>query len=110
MLEKEQTMDEYDMTEQDLREEHLQQITGGCGECDHHAFRRDNMLDLAANARWQAEGHAARGDLRAARLEADFADFYTKMAKIHQRSLENEQRYNPGHPNYEPLFKKRRLQ
>jgi hypothetical protein len=103
-------MDEYVKIEQDLSEEHLQQITGGCGECDYHASYRDKMLGWAANARWLAEGHAARGDLRAARSEADFADFYTKMAKIHQRSLENEQRYTPGHPNYEPLFKKRRLQ
>jgi hypothetical protein len=90
-------MDEYAMTEQDLREEQLQQITGGCGACDHHASQRDEWQDLAANAQWLAEGHAARGARVTAQWAAGWADFFTGIAKQHQGKID-DRRGTPGHP------------
>ena len=90
-------MDEYAMTEQELSEEELQQITGGCGECDHHASQRDKWQDRAANARWLAEGQAARGDRVTARRYARWADFHAGIANQHQGRIDAK-RGTAGHP------------
>jgi hypothetical protein len=90
-------MDEKAMTEQDLREEQLQQITGGCGECATLATERDIRLDQAADARWLAEGHAARGAHRAAQRATGWANYFTKVAKEYQGQIDVK-RGTAGHP------------
>jgi hypothetical protein len=90
-------MDEYDMTEQDLREEHLQQITGGCIACDWHTQARDAYLGGAANAKWLAEAHVARGLRSRARSAATLANLYTKEAKEQQKYIDAK-RGTAGHP------------
>jgi hypothetical protein len=95
-------MDEKAMTEQDLMEEQLQQITGGCGVCDWNRSERDKFLDKAANYRWLAEARAAQGlraDARDAAIEARIA---TRWAKEHHQVLAEipaiYHRDTAGHP------------
>jgi hypothetical protein len=90
-------MDENAMTKQDLSEEDLQQITGACDLCVKGAVLREENLDKAANYKWLAEARAAHGLPSEARRFANNADFYMKLAKINQMSID-ERRGTPGHP------------
>jgi hypothetical protein len=90
-------MDEKAMTEQDLREEQLQQITGGCGECAYYASQRDHWLDRAADYKWLAEAHAAKGDRDNVQRATRGANVHTGTAKEYQ-GLIDAKRGTPGHP------------
>jgi hypothetical protein len=95
-------MDEYVKMEQGLREEQLQQITGGCGICDWNKSERDKFLDQAASASWVAEARAAQGLYAASRAYSREAVRLTGWAKEHQRVLDQVpatyHRDTAGHP------------
>ena len=108
-------MDKHTKTEQDLSEEQLQAITGGCGACEEDKRVKKfwhNETDLSS---WLAEAAAAKGDLRTAKGHWEDAMDSAGLARLRQARIDARQG-TPGHPpalgessSSEPPAKRQRL-
>jgi hypothetical protein len=108
-------MDEHAKTELHLSEEHLQQITGGCGLCDTDKANQKHFKDRAARLHWIATAAAAKGDRRQAKFLGTGSQFASLAASAFQESLD-ARLGTPGHPlapgessSSEPPAKRQRL-
>jgi hypothetical protein len=101
-------MDKHAMTEQDMSEEQLQQITGGCGACEvdrlrimHHATfanLNDSYSQIARDFEYQ----------NAAKEYAQQARMHSLTAKLIQERI--DARHPAGSEIAELAAKKQRLQ
>src|SRR5689334_21913567 len=69
----------------EVSEEQLQQIAGGCGDCDYWARMRNSSANRYVRSSWLAEASAAKGDRQAAKDYADGAAYSRRMAKEYHR-------------------------
>jgi hypothetical protein len=90
-------MDKHAKTEQDLREEHLQQITGGCGGCKDDKILRDQFQDEANRFRWLADGAGEKKDRVGSLFFTIEAQQHSERAKQAQARI-NARRGTAGHP------------
>jgi hypothetical protein len=90
-------MDKHAKTEQDLSEELLQQITGGCAACDEDKTWKKHWEDQTDRSSWLAEAAAAKGDLRTAKGLWEDAMDSAGLARLRQANID-ARRGTPGHP------------
>ena len=101
--------------DQELSEELLQQITGGCAACDEDKTWKKHWEDQTDRSSWLAEAAAAKGDLRTAKGLWEDAMDSAGLARLRQANID-ARRGTPGHPPApgessisEPLAKRQRL-
>jgi hypothetical protein len=93
---KEKTMDEHTMPEQDLSEELLQQVTGGCKGCNRDWVKIDDH-DISYKI------HTSLADLAEANGHEDLQDFHMEKAFFYMekgdeaRSRIAQRKATPGH-------------
>ena len=90
-------MDEHAKTEQQLSEEQLQQITGGCAACDEDKTWKKYWEDQTDRSSWLAEAEAAKGNLRKAKGHWEDAMDSTGLTRLRQANID-ARRGTPGHP------------
>ena len=90
-------MDKHAKTEQDLSEEHLQQITGGCGGCEDDKLLRDWYQNQATKFRWLADGAGEKKDRERSLYFSIEAQQHSARAKQAQVRI-NARLGTPGHP------------
>ena len=108
-------MDKHAKTEQDLSEELLQQITGGCAACDEDKTWKKHWHNETDLSSWLSEAAAAKGDRRTAKQHWENAMDSAGLARLRQTRIDARQG-TPGHPpalgessSSEPPAKRQRL-
>ena len=98
-------MDKHAKTEQDLSEEQLQQITGGCGDCENNKRTLNEHQERADLFSWHAEAAQGKGNRQKLEDYVALKQFHSDEAKRFEKQIDTRLG-TPGHPPVPgPAFK-----